>query len=193
VGFLFSYAYQRQDVQDCLAFDLQFPGEVVNTNLHPPSIASVLSYPLRLHINLTVNSLLPASSELPPPLTRNRPWEWPPGEGHCPSLFAARLFGRDFVVQQGPFRMGNNLSLIGGRGVFNTLDRLGLVVLALGGEFFDALRRLVFNLRQAGGVPRLSRRFRSQILSRTRAFLPFRRKVLGAGLRRQFLLRRFQP
>jgi len=147
MGFLFSYAYQRQDVQDCLAFDLQFPGEVVNTNLHPPSIASVLSYPLSLHINLTVNSVLPVSSELPPPPTRNRPWELPPGKGARPNLFAARFFGRDFIVQQGPFRMGNNLFLIGRRGVFNTLDRLGLVVLALGGEFFDALRRLVFNLR----------------------------------------------
>jgi len=61
MGLLFGYAYQRQDVQNCLAFDLQFPGQVVNTNLHPPSIASVLSYPLSLHINLTVNSV-PASS-----------------------------------------------------------------------------------------------------------------------------------
>jgi hypothetical protein len=41
MGLLLGNAHHRQGVQNSFAFDLQFPGKVVNTNLHPPSISSV--------------------------------------------------------------------------------------------------------------------------------------------------------
>jgi len=51
---LLGYAYQRQHVENRLAFDFQFSGQIVDSNLaHPPFVSSD-DVPLSLHINLTV-------------------------------------------------------------------------------------------------------------------------------------------
>jgi len=41
VGLLFGDPYFCQDIENCLAFDFELPGQVVNSNLaHPPSVSS---------------------------------------------------------------------------------------------------------------------------------------------------------
>jgi hypothetical protein len=40
--FLFRNAHLQQDVKDCLAFDFQFPSQIVDSNLHPTFVSSAV-------------------------------------------------------------------------------------------------------------------------------------------------------
>jgi hypothetical protein len=59
VRFLLRHPYFCKRVEDRLAFDFQFPGQIVNSNLAHPLFLSLRTIPLSLHINLTVSFSVP--------------------------------------------------------------------------------------------------------------------------------------
>jgi len=68
VSLLFRDPDLRQNIQDSLALDFQFSGQIIDSNLrrvyHPPFVSSV--FPLSLHINLTVPVSGVAAEFIPP-------------------------------------------------------------------------------------------------------------------------------
>jgi hypothetical protein len=55
MGLLLADPNLRECIENSLAFNFQFPGQIVNSNLaHPPYLPPTL-FPLSLHINLTVS------------------------------------------------------------------------------------------------------------------------------------------